>query len=358
VVRCAFQPAASLLLCQNDDWRDYIQNSERTDGWTAIIRTCVFDRIPACFSVVRFVRRSSSFSTSTCSQEEVFSLFVSIDHSINCRRTLSAQQPFEFSNLHNQVSLRLIPSSKMKINANFKTFAGLNFDASKYIASPSWGVNRFMLDRIGNEKARATTIVEYQPNSKFPEHEHIGGEEFIVLKGTFKDQFGEFAAGTYVRNPIGSKHSPWVDEDGCIIMVKLLQMAETGEGITSLHIDFEKDKGESTDFGSVLDMYKNDKTGELVQMFRINPGSVFPTDSLAEGGEELFVYDGSLKITGDEYIKWGWMRFPIGVPSDKRKSLAAGEGGACVFRKTGHLNEKAMSMEKIQIDPETETVIA
>jgi quercetin dioxygenase-like cupin family protein len=136
----------------------------------------------------------------------------------------------------------------MKINANFKSFAALNFDASKYISSPSYGVNRFMLDRIGNEQARATTIVEYQPCSSFPEHEHIGGEEFIVLKGTFKDQFGEFPAGTYVRNPIGSKHNPWVDDDGCVIMVKLLQMAETGEGTTPIHVNFEADMGDSHRF--------------------------------------------------------------------------------------------------------------
>ena len=106
----------------------------------------------------------------------------------------------------------------MKINANFRLFAATNFDSSKYIASPAYGVNRFMLDRIGSEKARATTIVEYKPNSTFPEHEHIGGEEFLVLKGTFKDQFGEFPAGTYVRNPIGSVHAPWVDDDGCTIL--------------------------------------------------------------------------------------------------------------------------------------------
>jgi anti-sigma factor ChrR (cupin superfamily) len=98
----------------------------------------------------------------------------------------------------------------MKINSNFQAFAGVNFDYAKYIPSPSYGVNRFMLDRIGSEKARATTIVEYQPDSKFPEHEHIGGEEFLVLKGTFKDQHGIFPEGTYVRNPIGSKHAPWL----------------------------------------------------------------------------------------------------------------------------------------------------
>ena len=112
----------------------------------------------------------------------------------------------------------------MKINANFRLFAATNFDKSKYIASPAYGVNRFMLDRVGEEKARATTIVEYQPNSSFPKHTHIGGEEFLVLKGTFKDQLGSFPEGTYVRNPIGSQHEPWVDEDGCTIMVKLLQV--------------------------------------------------------------------------------------------------------------------------------------
>lgn len=246
----------------------------------------------------------------------------------------------------------------MKINSNFKSFAALNFDASKYIASPSYGVNRFMLDRVGNEKARATTIVEYQPKSSFPEHEHIGGEEFLVLKGTFKDQFGEFPAGTYVRNPIGSKHSPWVDEDGCVIMVKLLQMADTGEGITPLHVNFESNKGEPTAFGSILHMYKNEKTGEQVQMIRLDPETVFPTDELGEGGEELFVFDGSLKVGVEEYIKWGWMRFPVGSPSEHRKTLKAGSNGACVYRKTGHLMESALSMEKIQIDPETEAVIA
>ena len=78
----------------------------------------------------------------------------------------------------------------MKINSNFRIFAATNFDASKYIASPAYGVNRFMLDRVGEEKARATTIVEYQPNSKFPKHTHIGGEEFLVLKGNYRRRSG------------------------------------------------------------------------------------------------------------------------------------------------------------------------
>ena len=70
----------------------------------------------------------------------------------------------------------------MKINANFKIFASVHFDPSKYVSSPAYGVDRFMLDRVGSEMARATTIVRYSPNSKFSEHTHVGGEEFLVLE--------------------------------------------------------------------------------------------------------------------------------------------------------------------------------
>jgi hypothetical protein len=251
-----------------------------------------------------------------------------------------------------------------RLHANFKVFASVHFDASQYLSSPAYGVNRFMLDRIGNEKARATTIVEYQPHSKFPEHTHIGGEEFFVLTGTFHDQHGAFPAGTYVRNPIGSQHAPWVDGDGCTILVKLLQMAETpGEGIAPLHIpvDQAKDsKGVTTAYGTVLSLYRNEYTGEVVEVCWILPDTVFSWDENEDvGGEELFVVDGSLIVSTtedddeskvEEYLKWGWMRFPPGVSSSKlRSSLKAGSAGAEVYRKTGHLTDKAMAMEKIQI---------
>eukprot|EP00579_Thalassiosira_antarctica_P025050 CAMPEP_0202020866 /NCGR_PEP_ID=MMETSP0905-20130828/45507_1 /ASSEMBLY_ACC=CAM_ASM_000554 /TAXON_ID=420261 /ORGANISM="Thalassiosira antarctica, Strain CCMP982" /LENGTH=233 /DNA_ID=CAMNT_0048582573 /DNA_START=84 /DNA_END=782 /DNA_ORIENTATION=+ len=233
----------------------------------------------------------------------------------------------------------------MKVNANFRAFAGINFDAAKYIPSPSNGVQRFMLDRIGSEKARATTIVEFQPNSKFPEHEHIGGEEFLVLRGTFKDQHGAFTKGTYVRNPIGSKHTPWVDGDGCTLLVKLLQMSEEDHLKQPLYISIDN-KGESTDFGSVLDLYHNNVTGEYVQMCWVDPGMDLPVDDACRNGEELFVYNGSLTMDGEDYSTWGWLRFPVGVSSPKRTLLKAGTEGAQVYRKTGHLTEKAMAMEK------------
>ncbi|MDQ6191113.1 cupin domain-containing protein [Klebsiella pneumoniae] len=40
-----------------------------------------------------------------------------------------------------------------------------------------------MLDRIGGEQARATSLVRYLPQTSFPEHQHPGGEEILVLEG-------------------------------------------------------------------------------------------------------------------------------------------------------------------------------
>ena len=66
------------------------------------------------------------------------------------------------------------------------------------------GVERRMLDRIGDEVARATTIVATLPMTIFSPHTHSGGEEFIVLDGVFQDEHGDYPAGTYVRPPTTS----------------------------------------------------------------------------------------------------------------------------------------------------------
>src|SRR5690606_33309905 len=73
------------------------------------------------------------------------------------------------------------------------------------------------------EKARATSIVRYAPGSHFPSHEHPGGEEILVLSGTFSADNEHYAQGWYLRNPPGSSHQPFSD-DGAIIFVKLRQM--------------------------------------------------------------------------------------------------------------------------------------
>lgn len=95
----------------------------------------------------------------------------------------------------------------------------------QWIDSPMPGVERMRLDRICEAVDRVTTIVRYAPNSAFSSHIHTGGEEFFVLEGIFADEHREYPAGTYVRNPIGTAHTPRIGSEGATIFVKLDQFA-------------------------------------------------------------------------------------------------------------------------------------
>jgi len=110
----------------------------------------------------------------------------------------------------------------MNLNADFGARAAVHATRLDWTPSPIPGVDRRMLDRIGDEVARATSIVRYAPHSHFSPHTHGGGEEFLVLEGVFQDEHGDYPAGTYVRNPPTSSHTPG-SEPGCTIFVKLWQ---------------------------------------------------------------------------------------------------------------------------------------
>src|SRR5680860_572177 len=110
----------------------------------------------------------------------------------------------------------------MDINADFSQRAAVHAANLPWTPSPVAGVDRRMLDRMGDEVARATSIVRYAPDSAFSPHVHTGGEEFLVLDGVFSDEHGDFPAGSYIRNPPQSRHTPG-SVPGCTIFVKLWQ---------------------------------------------------------------------------------------------------------------------------------------
>jgi len=110
----------------------------------------------------------------------------------------------------------------MDVNADFSKRVVMHGDSIVWEDSPMKGVDRRRLDRIDSENERVTTIVRYAPNSHFSPHVHTGGEEFIVLDGVFEDDYGDWPAGSYIRNPPQSKHTPG-SKPGCTIFVKLWQ---------------------------------------------------------------------------------------------------------------------------------------
>lgn len=108
----------------------------------------------------------------------------------------------------------------MNIHSDYSKRVVINHHDLPWVPSLEAGVERRMLDRMGDEVAKATSIVRYQPGSKFQTHTHEFGEEIFVLDGVFSDETGDYPAGTYMMNPPGSSHAPF-SQSGCTLFVKL-----------------------------------------------------------------------------------------------------------------------------------------
>ncbi len=185
-----------------------------------------------------------------------------------------------------------------------------------------------MLDRLGGERARATSIVRYAPASCFPQHQHPGGEEILVLSGTFSEGRERYPAGWYLRNPPGSSHQPSSDE-GAIIFVKLWQM-RPGEG-RRVRIDTcEPSAWMHQDGRDVCPLFSDDT--EQVALERLASGEPLFFFSSVDGAE-LLVLAGELWVDGQQYARGSWMRLPAG----EYPGIVAGESGATLYLKTGHL---------------------
>jgi anti-sigma factor ChrR (cupin superfamily) len=215
------------------------------------------------------------------------------------------------------------------INADFTQRVVIQTADLPWLPSPQAGVERRMLDRIGAEVARATSLVRYAPQSRFPAHAHALGEEFLVLDGVFGDEHGDYPTGTYVRNPPGSRHTPRTTP-GCVILVKLRQMA--ADETERLVIDTTVPDWQRGDPGGLQQrpLYASER--EIVTLERLAQGA-----RLAEidcpGGEEIYLLSGTLIDDLGVYPAGTWMRNPPG----HRRKLGAREGSV-YWVKRGHLN--------------------
>ena len=217
----------------------------------------------------------------------------------------------------------------MQLNADFAVRATVHAATEPWVASPMKGVDRRMLDRIGDEVARATSIVRYAPGSHFSPHNHDGGEEFLVLEGVFQDEHGDYPAGTYVRNPPGTSHTPG-SEDGCTILVKLWQFDpdDTDQFSRDTNkLEFTTDAGRSDI--EVLALHGDER--ETVRLERWAAGSLI--EFVPSGGAEFFVLDGGFEEGGETFSRWSWLR----VPSGDGLNARSGPSGCRVWVKEGHL---------------------
>ena len=216
----------------------------------------------------------------------------------------------------------------MQLRADLKQRAVVDSHALAWSPSPMAGVERRMLDRCGAEVARATSIVRYAAGSAFERHSHGGGEEILVLEGTFSDELGDYPAGTYLRNPVGSAHAPY-SEVGCTILVKLQQMHRGDQ--SRLVIDTHSAPWLPGLVNGLEVMPLHGFGSEHVALVRWAPGTRFQAHS-HPGGEEIFVLDGVFQDEHGDYPAGSWLRNP---PGSIHRPWS--EPGCTIWVKTGHL---------------------
>jgi len=218
----------------------------------------------------------------------------------------------------------------LAIHADRRLPALVDAQSLAWMPSPEPGVERRMLERSGDEVAVATSIVRYAPNSRFPEHTHALGEEFLVLAGTFSDGEGDYPTGTYVRNPAGSRHAPR-SAGGCVIFVKLRQMQDDEPQRVR---DHAAGRCWQRDFRPGIDraaLYANER--QQVALLRMAPGATLPARE-TPGGEELLVIEGLIELPCDPlpHGPWTWSR----SAAARQPAIHSGSG-ALLWHKRGHL---------------------
>jgi len=216
----------------------------------------------------------------------------------------------------------------------------LNADHSQRVvmetASMDWetseadGVLRKRLERIDAKPEPVTTIVRYEADSAFPAHQHIKGEEIFVLEGTFSDNHGSYQAGSYLRNPAGSSHSPF-SKEGCTIFVKLQQFRSSD--YRQIYIQTEQQQWLPGLVPGLSVMPLHRYAQEQVALVKWEENTIFQPHQHI-GGEEIFVLKGTFEDEFGSYPKGTWLRNPpnsIHTPFTKE--------GCVIYVKTGHLGE-------------------
>lgn len=220
-----------------------------------------------------------------------------------------------------------------QVNADYSKLVRLDAADMDWVESPTPGVWRKRFDLSGPvELGRVTSLVRFDPNTKFPAHDHPGGEEIYVLEGVFSDHQGDHGAGSYLLNPEGFRHEPWSDQ-GCLLFVKLRQYG--GDGRLQLALDTEAMDWQASGPAGVEEkmLYAQEGFEDRTFLIRLKAGTEIPNHR-HPGGEEAYIIDGQVE---DEYgvaASGCWVRFPRGSSHEPRAI-----SDCILYVKTGGLPE-------------------
>jgi len=219
----------------------------------------------------------------------------------------------------------------VSINGDLASFCAVDTSDMEWAPSPSGTVWRKRVHLVGPaESGQVTSVVSYDPNSSFPQHDHPAGEEILVMDGVFSDQEGDWPAGTYLLNPEGFRHAPF-SKNGCVLFVKLRQYP----GADRRHVAIDTNTvswqpGEMANLNR-KPLYRQDGYTDIVELQKWEPGADPAVIDYPEGAE-LFVISGAFKNEHGRFRKGCWLRFPA-----RSSHRLVSDSGCILYVKTGGL---------------------
>ena len=216
----------------------------------------------------------------------------------------------------------------MRLNMDFSKAVCILPDEQLWVKSPADGVSRIQLEYEAAESGHTTSFVKFEPGSFFPAHQHPLGEELYVIDGIFSDENGDYPAGTYLRNPPGSRHKPFTRK-GCTLFVKLDQF----QADDSKHVVIRPDELKwQAGTGNLKVASLHTHIHESTALVWWPENEIFQLHSHF-GGEEIVVLKGQFIDEHGEYPVGSWIRSPHmskHFPYVKEETL--------ILVKVGHLN--------------------
>lgn len=77
----------------------------------------------------------------------------------------------------------------------------------------SQGYGNLKVLSLHDHGSESVALVHWPAGEQFKQHTHPGGEEIYVIKGELIDEHGSYPAGTWIRSPHMSRHTPYVNEE-------------------------------------------------------------------------------------------------------------------------------------------------
>lgn len=218
----------------------------------------------------------------------------------------------------------------MQLNTDFERVVMFNTLELPWHPLAAVGVSQRLLESVGTDRLRATSIVRYAANSPMPTLAHETGDEIIVLEGEFSDEGGIYTGGTYIKNIKLAKQTAYT-KNGCVLFVKQGHLqADDAEHVV---VDVSHRPWRQGLVAGLSVMPLSDYKGEHSALVRWQPGTVFSAHR-HWGGEEIYVLDGVFEDEFGRYPKGTWLRNP-----HMSQHSPFSREGCTIFVKVGHLPE-------------------